>query len=243
MLATQEPFSKLLLFTKIYGLSDGGAKTKVWMKIVQVAMFLIFFLICFILFVIQIISIQEFKAFVKALTVLSSLIIVMVKIVNFYFKSTSIMVLLNSFTETNDPEAKEQMGKYLRHSNIYFRVTVVITTLIMSVTILSPLVTGIFSIPFYFPKFIIDSKFYFTINFVLSSGLAVYSTVAIFLLDAFTLCVLIVIQGYTKRMRIEFREMKLNPENIKRCVETHRSLIRYIKKTLKENEPLSNIKI
>lgn len=226
MLASEEPFSKLLLFTRIYGFSDGDKDKKTWIKIVQLAVFLIFFVMCFSLFIVYMIFMQEAEAFAQQLILLSGLIISLVKILNFYFKSTSIMELLNSLTDANEPDERKQLETCLRRANMYFRTTVVITILMIAGTCINPIVTGVFSIPLYFPEIIINSKFHFAINFFLSSGFSLYSTVAIFFLDAFTLCILMVIRGCTKQTRNKFRGMKSNPKGFRQCVAAHKRIIR-----------------
>lgn len=132
--------------------------------------------------------------------------------------------LSNSESGRKWKKARSFLIQHLTTSIIYFKASSIFALFLFISANLTPIVTGIFSVPFYAPDFIENSQYFFFIHYILEAGMSVYHSFVFLVLDALPLCLLIMIHGLVMFLRLEFREMNTKTANLRRCVEFHRQL-------------------
>lgn len=174
MLTKLEPFKRTLLILKFIGLSKSESEAK-WKRTLHIAAFLIFFVFTFLLFILKLLLTLEVNAFIKGLTIVPSQIVFFAKILNIFLKQKQILRLFEDLSNAySNPKARTFLIKSLTKSIRYFKASSIFSLFMFISTSLTPIVTGMFSMPFYAPDFIENSQFHFFVHYILEVGMSVY---------------------------------------------------------------------
>jgi hypothetical protein len=228
MLAELEPFKRIILILQFYGLtSDEKILKKKWKSVLQFLSFLIFFVLTFFLFNLRLFLTHEVDAVIKGLTIVPTQLIMAAKLLNFYFKSESIKKLLKDLSDAYEPaNTKRNLRIHINQTLTYFKISTGFALFILISGRIGVLTTGIFATPYYFPPSFESSKYFFVTHFTMELGMGSYCMFSLLALDAFPMCLLIMIHGSVKSMQESFCKAKLDKTSLKKIVETHQKLNR-----------------
>jgi hypothetical protein len=190
MLTKLESFKGILLILKFFGLVDSESDKK-WKKTLQFASFLIFFMLCFVLFILKLVLDKEVALFILGLTIISSQVILLLKIVNFYLKAKCILKVMKNLSDVWKPsEIRMSLLKSLKKTTVYFKTSTAFSLIVILSTVSSPIITGYFHLPLFIPQFIVDYKLFLPVHYILEVGMSMCCTILLLILDSMPLCCL-----------------------------------------------------